>query len=504
MKIFDSQSTKEIDAYTIGNEPISSIDLMERASSTLVQWIIQKYANTDQKFIIFSGPGNNGGDGLAVARLLHEHHYPVKVYTLHIGKIKSVDFIHNLNRLTKKGGLEIVALEEGSIYPSIANDEIVVDAIFGNGLSRTVEGYWAELISYINREAHTIIAIDMPSGVFSEQASGSSTIHATYTLTFQYPKLAFFQPENQKMVGKWEVLDIGLNQDIMEKLDTHHHFITKEMVSPMLRLRERYDHKGTFGHALLICGGFGKVGAAILAAKACLRSGVGRLTVHVPKYAYTVIQTSIPEAMAEVDDHVYWFSGREGNDDHQSIGIGCGLGQKAVTVHGLESLITQSDQPLVLDADALNIIAHKKILLEKLPPGSILTPHPGEYKRLFGSNEDSFSRLKQQIQLSSNHHLNIVLKGAHTCITTPDGRAFFNSTGNPGMATAGSGDVLTGIITGLLAQGLSPTEAAISSVYIHGLAGDLAVKKVGQFALIASDIIDHLGPAFCQIKPRQS
>lgn len=504
MKIFNSKQIKYIDEFTIINEPISSMDLMERASSSVTKWISENLQLSNKRFLIFVGPGNNGGDGLAVARLLHRLNYTVKLYVLDMGKRKSPDFEQNLVRLKQCLSVDRIELREGDLLPNLGSNDVVIDAIFGSGLNRPVIGYWASLFKHINESGSRIVSIDMPSGLFADKPTHGATIEATYTLTFQQPKLAFFVAESKKAVGRWYILDIGLHPDIIDKTPSSYHMLTAEFIAPVLKARDQFDHKGTFGHALLICGGYGMVGAAMLAAKACLRSGVGKLTVHIPKYAYTVMQVGVPEAMVEIDEHEYWFSGRTDTGLHQAVGIGCGIGQKTVTSSGLRAVLAGSTKPLVIDADAINILAKNTDWLRSIPTNSILTPHPGEYERLFGHNAHSLERLEQQIVKSVKYNIHIVLKGACTCITTPAGEVYFNSTGNPGMATAGSGDVLTGIITGLLAQGLAPREAAISGVYLHGLAGDLAAKEVGQSALIASDIIDKLGAATCLVKPEQS
>ncbi|NND09284.1 MAG: NAD(P)H-hydrate dehydratase [Saprospiraceae bacterium] len=501
MKIFSADQIKFIDDFTIRNEPISSLDLMERAASKAFEWILKHYKLNNQRFVVFAGPGNNGGDGLAIARMLSRAGRSVLVFTLGIGKSRSADFASNLERLREQGSVDLHNLNEGDELPSIAQDDVLIDAIFGSGLNKPVTGYWAQLVRHLNDFVNKVIAIDIPSGLSADDISNGEVIEAAHTLTFQQPKLSFFMPESQRWLGTWKVLDIGLHPEAIEETSTPHRMLTKQIIAGSLKVRERFDHKGTFGHALLICGGYGMVGAALLSAKACLRSGVGKLTVHVPKYAYTVLQLGVPEAMVEIDEHEYWFSGREEKGLHEATAIGCGIGQNSFTCSGLESLLRKAQRPLVIDADALNIIAKNPSWLELLPPNSILTPHPGEYRRLFGKWDHSFMRLKQQIALSLRHQIIIVCKGAHTCITTPDGQVFFNTTGNPGMATAGSGDVLTGVITGMLAQGFEPVTSACLGVFLHGLAGDLAAKKVGHYALIASDIIDHLGAAICHIKP---
>ncbi len=499
-KIFNVSQVRELDDYTIKNEPISSLDLMERASGQLVDWIINNMADSEKHFSIFCGPGNNGGDGLAIARMLVSQQYRVDLFILEISDNTSMDFRSNLEKLPQSSLLHTYHVRSGDQIPPIEPSSVILDAIFGSGLSRPIEGYWAKVTDQLNNTPNQIISVDIPSGLFADKPTSSPTIQADVTLTFQHPKLAFFMPENHRSVGEWEVLSIGLHPEKIESLTTKNHLITHSVARKAFRHRRKFDHKGTFGHALLICGGYGKVGAALLAAKGCLRSGVGKLTVHIPKYAYSVIQTGIPEAMVEIDEHEYWYSGRREAETYQAIGIGCGLGQKKVTTDGLEKILTECEAPLLLDADAINILASHTEWLSRLPENTIITPHPGEYRRLFGNSSNSFDRLEQQRKASMDYGIVIALKGAHTCVTTPAGEAWFNSTGNPGMATAGSGDVLAGMITGLLAQGHDPVLACLAGVYCHGLSGDLATEEIGEYSLIATDIIDHIGKAICKIQ----
>ncbi|MCL4118183.1 UNVERIFIED_CONTAM: hypothetical protein GTU68_064405 [Idotea baltica] len=318
---------------------------------------------------------------------------------------------------------------------------------------------------------------------------------ADHTLTLQTPKLSFYQPENAAYIGKISILDIQLDATALDASYTTNHLLSRTLISSFLPKRSTFDHKGTFGHALLVCGGYGKVGAALLAAQACLRVGVGKLTVHVPRSAYQILQLGVPEAMVSVDDHEFFFTRCPDLAPYTAIGIGCGIGTKASTHTGLSQVLESSRTPMVIDADAINILAAHPEFLSSIPVGSVMTPHPGEYERLFGKDDDSFARLEKQKSWSKELKIYIVYKNAHTCVTTPEGLAYFNATGNPGMATAGSGDVLTGMITGLLAQRLPINQAVLSAVYLHGLAGDIAADQLGQNALLARDIVDNIGKA---------
>lgn len=495
LKILNSEQIKELDQFTIREEPISSIDLMERASRAFVSWFLERYDAT-QKVGIICGTGNNGGDGLVIARLLHEWNYPVKVWIVRGGVIESPDFTANLKRLEKISVEEITKKAESNLF---SDRTILIDAIFGSGLSRPVEGIYSNVIDCLNQCKAIKLSVDIPSGLMADQHSVGMVFQAHHTISFQLPKLAFIMPENQKFVGEWHLVDIGLSKKFLKEVEAPYSLTTLKSVKRILKPRSRFDHKGKYGHALLIAGSTGKMGACILSAKAALRSGLGLLTAHVPKNGYSIIQTAVPEAMATIDQSADYFSGREAEDFYDTIGIGPGLGQATESVKGLEEILQKFKKPLVIDADALNILFANPALQKLIPAGSILTPHPGEFVRIVGSWMNDFDRLEKLKELANRIQSVVILKGAYSAIATPDKKVFFNSTGNPGMASGGSGDVLTGILTSLLAQGYEPEKAAILGVYLHGLAGDLAAREKGQHSLIAGDIIDYLPHAFKKI-----
>jgi len=501
MKILTAEQTREADAFTIKNEPISSTDLMERAAQTCTDWITKKYDNKTV-FTIFCGVGNNGGDGLVIARQLIEKAYQVDVLVVEFSAKHSANFEVNLERL-QKVGLNPVFLSKDMHDVYINKDVVVIDAIFGSGLSKPITGWVADFIHEINAEETTKIAIDVPSGLFTEDNSENidkNIIKADVTLTFQQPKLAFLMPQNFTYVGEFVVLAIGLHQEFLHQVKSKQVFITKPLVQSIFHTRQKFEHKGNFGHALIIAGSKGKMGAEILASKACLRSGAGLLTVQVPKCGVAIMQTALPEAMCIADDEDKFISTLTEIGNFASIGIGPGLGQEQQTQKVLKLLIQNADKPLVIDADALNILSENKTWLAFLPPNSILTPHPKEFERLVGKWATDEERLTLLQEFAYKNKLIVVLKGAHTAIACPDEMVFFNSTGNPGMATGGSGDVLTGIITGLLAQGYAPKDAAILGVYLHGLAGDIAKENLGEESMIAGDIINYLPMAFGWLK----
>ncbi len=498
MKILSTDQIRLADQYTIENEPIASIDLMERAATELFGWIRQRL-NPDSRVMIFAGMGNNGGDGLALARLLFEQGHQSTVYLVKYTSNMSADCAENLSRLQEYTTVKVHEILSEEDFPEIGNHSIVVDAIFGSGLNKAVSGFTAELIRWINDADPLVIAIDIPSGLFADQPLKSpkdQVIHADYTLTFQLPKLAFLLPENDLFVGRWEVLPIGLHPDFINQTETENQLILPEQARGLLRNRPKFSHKGTYGHALLIAGSETKTGAAILASRACLRAGAGLLHVHLPAASVVPMQTAFPEAMISRDASKSCFSRLPDLSPYQAVGVGPGLGTDTSTAAALKLLIQECKVPMVFDADALNLLAENKTWLAFLPPNTILTPHPKEFERLTSAFDNGFERLGLQRKLAMRHKIIVLVKGAHTTICLPDGKCYFNTTGNPGMATAGSGDVLTGIILGLLAQGYSPAKAALLGVYLHGLAGDLAAEKSGMESLIASDIIAQLGQAF--------
>ncbi len=501
MKIFGADQVREIDAYTIKNEPVPSIKLMERAALRLTGWYVRHY-HVNQKVIIFAGPGNNGGDALAMARQLAERQFRVQCFLLAFGSL-SEDCAKNKQRLIDQGLVQLSELQEEDPLPQIDKSDVVVDGIFGSGLSRQVSGFPAKVIDHINKHSEAVIAIDIPSGLFGEDNSDNdyrSVIKAKYTLTFQFPFLSFFFEENEPFVGQWRVHDIKLHPDIIEGSETPYQTIEKEMVRDLLPERKKFAHKGSFGHGLIISGCYGMMGAALMAGEACLRSGTGLVTVHVPRFGYHIIQTALPEALVSLDQSDILFSEAPSLKAFSAIGIGPGLGCKPNSAKGLKMLLEGAKVPLLIDADGLNILSENPEWLSMLPKGTILTPHPKEFDRLAGKSSDGFKRHQKQIAFARKYGLVVVLKGAYTGIAAPDGRYWFNTTGNPGMATGGSGDVLTGLMTGLLARGMKALDAALAGVYLHGLAGDLGTAASSQEALIAGDINKFLGTAFRQVQ----
>lgn len=498
MKILSAAETRQADAYTIENEPIASIDLMERASIAFTKIFTGLY-DSSRKVRIFCGTGNNGGDGLAVARLLLKQKYQVDTYLVNFQGKGSDDFLINYERLKKKQKPKI--LNEKEIFPRFESDDVIIDAIFGSGLTRPVEGYYAQIISEINEKANHIVSIDIASGLFADSSSlKGAVIKPSLTISFQMPKLAFMIPENEDFVGRWEIADIGLNQEFINNTKGNYYLLTHDLVKDTLIKRKRFAHKGDFGKAIMLTGGMGKMGAAVLGARACMRTGAGLLTMQIPQCGYEIIQTSVPEAMVSVDIHKDYLTQYPDLSPYNAIGIGPGIGTHPDTTKMIYKLLENYTKPLVIDADAINIIGKNRFLLEKLPPGSILTPHLKEFERITEPCQNHYERLELQQKFSEKYKVIIVLKGAHSSVSLPDGRIYFNSTGNPGMATGGSGDVLTGILTGLMAQNYDPAAVALLGTYLHGLAGDEAASKNGMESVIASDIIDNIPQAYKLLK----
>lgn len=505
MKILSVEQTKEADAYTIQHEPIASIDLMERASRAFVNWFCRNFDTGNFKVKIFCGLGDNGGDGLAIARMLQPLGYDLEVLVVKYSDKSSENFQINLKHLERQ--LTINYIENEQFVLNFAENDIIIDALLGSGLSRSTDGLLKSVIEQMNKSGTKIISIDMPSGLFADKSNNLTDviIKSTHTVAFQLPKLAFMLPQNAEFVGDWYVVDIGLHKDFIHNAETKYYFSVPNEVGKLIKPRKKFSHKGTFGHALLIAGSQGMMGAAVLSARACMRSGVGKLTVHSVKSGLPIMQTLLPEAM-------YWeawnsksadfiatnFHVDDFSNHFQAVGVGPGIGVNGIIRTSLEKLCEICNDlaiPMVLDADALNNFSTEKghLGMKKIPENSILTPHPKEFKSIIGKLwKNDYEKLEFLREFSVRNKLIICLKGANTAVALPDGAIHFNSSGNAGMATAGSGDVLTGIITALLAQGYTPQEAAILGVYQHGVAGDQAAEKFGMTSMMASDIVENI------------
>ncbi len=503
MKIFTTAQIHELDKYTIEHEPIASLNLMERAARTLTQAVTNEWPAT-MPVVIFAGPGNNGGDALAMARMLNEQNYQVSVYLFNISGQLSSDCAANKQRLQNTKGLKSFVEVSMEFDPPVLDaNTLVIDGLFGSGLNKPLAGGFASLVKYINASPAKVVSIDVPSGLMTEDNTynvRANIIRATTTLTLQQPKLSFLFPENQQFIGRLRVLDIKLNKEGIEKIESSFTIVEGNDIRERMLERSPFAHKGQMGTALLIAGSYGMAGAAILASKACLRSGVGKVVINTPRRNVPVLQVSVPEVVVLSGSEETIFAETIDTEDYKAMGIGPGLGQSEQTAIALIAQLRRTQCPIVVDADAINILANHRAWLQQLPRDIILTPHPKELDRLEGHSADTYERLSKARNLAERLKSYVVLKGHYTAICCPDGHVMFNSTGNAGMATAGSGDVLTGILTGLLARGYKPQDACIVGVYLHGLAGDLAARKLGEESLIASDIIKYLGQAFKEVK----
>lgn len=508
MKILSANQIREADAFTISNEPIASIDLMERTAKACFHWIVDDYKslrgdNPDFSLIetvVVCGIGNNGGDGLALSRLLSEKGFPVTLYITGDVLKASADFQANYKRLTSFKEIAIHSIDLENV-PDFKGFHLIVDALFGTGLNGPIRDSFHPLIQAINQALGRVISIDLPSGMLADEPleDDGVAVQAQTVLTFQLPKLGLLLHENANFVGHFEILEIGLSSEFISKAHSAFYYFTHVDAVYARRRRAKFSHKGLLGHALLIGGSEGMWGALNLACKACLRSGAGLVTAYTGMSGANLVHQFTPEVMVLTDEMSDRVSSVPKLDNYNAIAIGPGLGQSAEAQQALKSLIQQSQIPLVIDADALNILAENPTWLTFLPKGTVLTPHPGEFARLVGKKVNHFEALKLQKEWSVKYGITVVLKGAHSSVSLPSGEVWMNSSGNAGMASAGMGDTLTGMITGMIASGYSSPEAAIFAVYLHGLAGDLALEEQSVESLIASDLISNIGNAFKSI-----
>ena len=493
MKIFSAQQIKKWDEFTIENEPISSIQLMESAANSCVDWLVKRFRN-DQSFCIFCGSGNNGGDGFTIARLLYQKGFDVNVFA-NENQNYSENAGINFERCQEISGIKVLNYENVDNYIFNKNT-IIIDALFGIGLNRNIAGEKAHIISILNKMSFPKVAIDIPSGLMADELTNESAIifKADHTLTFQTWKKSFLHPETGVFCGRVHVLDIGLNQDFYSTESSTEFTIDEQFIRTIYKPRNEFSHKGTYGTATLVAGSFGKTGAAVLATKAALKSGSGLTFILAPTCGYDILQISCPEAM--------FISGGENEvvnfdlDGNSTLGIGPGLGTDSGTESSFLKFLKTYKKPLVIDADALNIISKNPDYLKFIPKKSIITPHPKEFERLFGKTENSVERLNLARKKAQELEIFIVLKDHHTQVVTPENEGYYNITGNSGMAKGGSGDALLGIITSLLAQNYSSKDAAIFGVWLHGKAGDFAAEKFSKEAMLPSDLIEELGNVF--------
>jgi len=500
MKIFSAEQLYEADKTTVEKQGITSEALMERAGTQIFNWLHQRMQGAPVPIHIFCGIGDNGGDGLVVGRLLIEHGYNVIVYVVNCSEKRSKNFLLNYDKIKNVTKKWPILMKSEADFPEINPDDIIVDAVFGIGLNRCPGGWVKKLIQYFNANKAFKLAVDIPSGLFSNSPleDKEAVLKADHTLTFQVPKLSFFLPETAPFVSNFDVLDIGLDLEFLQNTEPLAQLISKPEAQLFYQPREKFGHKGTYGHALIVAGSYGKMGAAVLSTAAAFRIGAGLVSAFIPKCGYTILQTAIPEAMVITDKEEEFISDISLNFQPSAIGIGMGFGKNKASVDALKGIFKKKNIPFVIDADALNIISENKELLKLIPKNSVLTPHPGELKRLIGDWKNDYDKVEKVKKFSNKHNVVVIIKGAYTISVYGD-KLYINASGNPGMATAGSGDALSGIITGLLSQGYDPLQASVFGVYMHGLAGDIASQQMGYEAIMAGDIIDNISEAYLDL-----
>ena len=500
MKILSKEHIYQADQLTLKRQEMTSTELMERAATEVFNWMHSRLNGAPVLIHVFCGIGNNGGDGLVLSRHLVNHGYNVTTYVVNCSNERSKDFLINYEKLRESSKKWPDLLKCESDFPDISPDDIIVDAIFGIGLNRPADKWIQRLFQHFRTSKAFTLSIDMPSGLYTDRVpeSEDAVVWSHYTLSFQVPKLVFFLPDTAKFVDRWEVLDIGLDQEFLNETQPIAEYIGKPEILPFYKTRNKFSHKGTFGHVLIVGGSYGKIGAVQLASRAALVSGAGLVSVYIPKCGYTAIQAAIPEIMVITDAVEHHISNIEVNLEFKAIGIGVGLGTHQDTVLAFGRFLSTQNNPMVVDADAINILAGNSKLLNHLPKLSILTPHPKELERLVGSWKDDFDKIEKVKKFSSKHNLIVVIKGFNTMIIYKND-IFINSTGNPGLATAGTGDVLTGIITGLMAQGYEPLQSAVFGVYLHGKSADLLAQQMAFQSMTASDVIDGISNAYIDL-----
>lgn len=509
MKIFSSKDIRDLDAATCEAQGIDSLTLMERAANAVAKEIRSRFL-PNRRIVVVAGPGNNGGDALAVSRILAEQGYEnIEVYLFNVrGQLSDECEAQKQRLVESEAKVQFNEITRSFVPPHLGSTDIIIDGLFGVGLREPLTEGFAAVARLINESGAFVVSIDIPSGLAGEWNSNylfHNMVHANLTLTFQFPKLSFFFGEHADIIGDLVVLDIGLDKKALKSMKSEWLLIEGRTIHKLLRPRNAFSAKRDFGSVMIFAGSMGMMGAAVLCAKASLKCGAGLATVHAPRTGLTILQTAVPEAMFEPDRNERVISDMSLHHTHQAVAVGPGMGTNELTINALELLLKTCKSPLVLDADALNCIVKRPALLSMLPPRTIITPHIGEFDRLFGNQSSSEQRLKKAIEVAKHYEIVIVLKSHYTMIVRPSGNqiVYFNSTGNPGMATAGSGDVLTGVIAGFLAQGIQPENAAALGVFIHGRAGDIASEEIGEYGVIASDISNRLGRAIKDVIDRK-
>lgn len=500
MKIFSKEQIYEGDQLTAQKQNISSTELMERAGTQIFNWIHQRMQGAQVPIHVFCGIGNNGGDGLVLARQLINYGYNVHTYVVNCSDKRTEDFLVNYDRIKQTTKKWPTMLNCKADFPPIGPDDIIVDAVFGIGLNRPPNEWVKGLFQHFKASEAFTLAIDLPSGLYADKVpeDENGVVRADYTLSFQTPKLVFFLPDTSKYTRQWEAIDIGIDREFLQQTETEVELIGKNEMLPIYKPREKFSNKGTYGHGLLIGGSYGKIGAMILSGKGMLASGAGLVTSYIPRCGYTPMQSAVPETMIITDVDDEHLTGIAFDIEPTAIGIGMGMGQSEKTQAAFQKFIKSNALPLVIDADGINLLSKHKDDLKLLKPNTVLTPHPKELEGLLGKWKDDFDKLKKAKAFSKKYKCILVIKGAHT-ITVAEKKLYVNSTGNPGLATAGTGDVLTGIITGLICQGYEPLSASLFGVYLHGKSADIAVEDYGYQSLTASHVVDYIAKAYLDL-----
>lgn len=498
MKIFTTQELRSIDSYTIEHDGVGPLELIERVAEAVASEITLRW-RPSKPVVVFAGSGNNGADGLAVSRLLAEQGYQVKVYLFNIGGNKlSSECKECRDALADRPGVELQEVVDTFMMPDLHRNFLIIDALFGTGLREPLKGGYSYLVQRINEAHATVVSIDVPSGLagdWNPNLISRDVIHATLTLAVQYPRFSFFIEDNAELVGEWKLLDIGLSEEAASNIPVRSYLVEEADVRRALRRRNLFSSKHNYGDAIIYAGSYGMMGAAVMSAKGALRAGVGKLTVESPKCGYTVLQTAVPEALYSHNRGDGVIENIQPMHEYDAVAIGPGIGTMEKTIDALERFLGSMKKPVILDADALNCIAKRPMLLDLIPVLSIITPHAGEFDRLFGQHHTAEARLRKAMEMARYYNIIIVMKGHYTAIVRPDGKIYFNSSGCPAMATAGSGDVLTGMIAAMIAQGYKPEIATLVSVFIHGYAGELAAMDHGDYGVTAMDIANNVGRA---------
>jgi hydroxyethylthiazole kinase-like uncharacterized protein yjeF len=496
LKLLTAAQTKEVDNFTIINEPIRSSELMERAAKALSKVLMEKFPNRKNKILIFCGKGNNGGDGLAIARLLiDEGYHEIKTYIADFATNSSEDFEYNLERLQLKDGLIYYIKNIEDI--DYEDTDLVIDALLGSGLNKPLSGDWEKLIRKINNLSGYKISVDIPTGMPCEgELFNNVIIKSDYTITFQRPKLNFLLPISSPYIKEWKVVNIGLNENYIQSATSPYYWFWKGDVQNYIKPRQPFEHKGLLGHALIIAGADETMGAALLCTEACHKSGAGLTTALIPHDGLRALNARIPEAMYANRDQLNSIDWSK----FKALAIGPGLGTDEEALNILKTTLTHFKNPIVIDADAINLIAKNPELLDNISPNSVFTPHMKEFDRLFGTHESWWERISTAIQKAVKHQVYIVLKNRYTMIFTPQGICYFNSSGSPAMASGGMGDVLTGMITSMIVQGYTVEKAVQLAVFSHGYSGEQLAQKM--YIVSATSLIKNIPYILRELLPK--